>query len=115
MNMRAETKKIVTAFLTHKPATGAPTRTDGHALYLHNNRIAWHDSNGVSMTMCGWGSVTTRERLNGLCELLIGRRPYHQHKHEQFYDEQPIDTRAVIHIRQINLLNDCEISHLLAV
>lgn len=112
--MRAETKKIVTAFLAHKPANGARTRTDGASLWLHGNRIAWHDDNGICMTMCGWGSVTTRERLNGVCELLIGRRPYHQVKHEQFYDEQPINAHDVIHIRQLNLLNDREISHLLA-
>ena len=112
--MRAETKKIVTAFLSHKPAKGKRTHTDGASLWLHDNRIAWHDDNGICMTMCGWGSVTTRERLNGICNMFLGRRPFHQKNHEQFYGDQPISTRDVIHVRQLNLLNNREISHLLA-
>jgi hypothetical protein len=40
---------------------------DGQVLRLHGNAIAtWDDSGALLISMAGWGSVTTRERLNGL-------------------------------------------------
>ena len=113
--MRAETKKIVTAFLSHKPAKGKRTHTDGASLWLHDNRIARHDDNGICMTMCGWGSPTTRERLNGICDMFVGHRHFHQKNHEQFYGDQPIGTRDVIHVLPLNLMNETQIKHLLAI
>ena len=39
------------------------------AMYLHGNKIAVRDGHELSLTMAGWGSVTTRERLNGILEV----------------------------------------------
>lgn len=75
--MRKETSKIAAAFIERKPARAARTATDGKAVELHGNKIAWHlpqDSatglNDVALTLAGWASVTTRERLNGILTLL---------------------------------------------
>lgn len=66
--MRKETREIMTAFLHEIPARAARTSTDGRAVYLHGNKIAWRDAEGdVWATLAGWGTPTTRERLNGLC------------------------------------------------
>lgn len=75
--MRKETKQIAGAFIERKPARAARTTTDGKSIALHGNKIAWHlpqeteaGLNDIAFTLAGWGSVTTRERLNGLLTLL---------------------------------------------
>ena len=63
-------------------------------LYLHNNVIArqiindrkpglW--SSKLHITLAGWPTVTTRERLNGLLTELGKREGVWQHKHKQYY------------------------------
>lgn len=96
--MRKETHKIVTAFIEGRVAKTTRTRTDGEAIYLHDNRIAWREGNHIYATMCGWGSVTTRERLNGLCRALGLPRGFYQAKHTQYYGEHEISTREVIEL-----------------
>ena len=100
--MRAETRKIMTAFLAGKPARADRTHTDGASVYLHRKRIAWREANGdVCMTLAGRGTVTTRERLNGLCELLMCKRPFHQKKLMQYFDGTEIHTLQVISVHNI--------------
>ena len=68
-------------------------------LYLHDNLIAeridtdryyneyayaWPDEN-LRITLAGWPTVTTRERLNGLLTELGKRDRVWQHNHEQYY------------------------------
>lgn len=67
--MRKVTKEIVNAFLNCQKKTIGNTMTDGVSIYLHGNRIAWRDeSDSYHISMCGWGTPTTRERLNGLLQ-----------------------------------------------
>ena len=53
--------------------------------YLHGNCIAEQTPNGLSITLAGWPTVTTRDRLNGLLTELGKREGVWQHKHEQHY------------------------------
>ena len=85
--MRKVTENTVTAFLAGQKYAEGNTYTDGNTLYLHGNAIAWHDGQGdVVFTMAGWPSVTTRERLNGLFDML-GPAPFgiSQRDHEQCF------------------------------
>lgn len=70
--MRKETKKIATAFLNHEKASAARTMTDGQSVYLHGNQIAFWNYGDIKPALCfslaGWGSVTTRERINGILQ-----------------------------------------------
>jgi hypothetical protein len=100
--MRAESTTIARAFLARKPKRAKRTATDGESLTLHGNTIAWWNPDGsISMTLCGWGTVTTRDRLNTLCQLLIDRRPFHQVKHVQHFDERPISASDVFTLHPI--------------
>jgi len=40
-------------------------------LRLHGNLIAWKNNAGMFISTCGWQSVTTKERLNGLPNVSI--------------------------------------------
>lgn len=64
---RKVTSEVVSAFLASRTRTVANTRTDGSTLYLHGNAIAQRREDGVVwVTLAGWDTPTTRERLNGL-------------------------------------------------
>ena len=75
------------------------------AMYLHGNKIAVRDGHELSLTMAGWGSVTTRERLNGILEVFGLNARIYQEKFEQFLywasgagsGHYPLDTREWQH------------------
>ena len=54
------------AFINRTPASQGNTHTDGATLFLHGNAIARHGEHGLEITLAGWNTTTTRERLNGL-------------------------------------------------
>lgn len=84
--MRKETYKVMRAFLDRKSARGNNTTTDGNAVWLFGNKIAWRAANGdINITLAGWNTVTTRERLNGLLVLLNGQRDFHQRDHVPYF------------------------------
>ena len=64
--MRKESKIIAQAFLNRESARGKNTATDGQEILLFGNRIAWHRDEEIAVTLAGWGTVTTWERLNTL-------------------------------------------------
>jgi hypothetical protein len=67
--MRKESLKIARAFAAGVAASAARTSTDGQAMFLHGNRIAKREADGsIWVTLAGWGTVTTRERVNTLCQ-----------------------------------------------
>ena len=82
--MRKESLKIARAFADGVAASAARTRTDGHAVYLHNNLIAQRDPDGsIWVTLAGWGTVTTRDRVNTLCHVLGSGVWFYQRDHVQ--------------------------------
>ena len=105
--MRAETRKICTAFINGETASAARTRTDGVNLWLLAHRIAWWDveerSRGkrvLHMNCCGWGSRTTFDRLNGLLQLLDLPRGFFTQKGVFYFGSilRPIDVHETITI-----------------
>ena len=40
-------------------------------MFLHGNQIAWHERDGsTALSMCGWGTLTTRARPNAILEAM---------------------------------------------
>ena len=75
--MRKITRLASEAFIAnenwHLDNTRVAVEENRTVLYLHNNIIALknhNDSDGVLLTLAGWGTPTTRERLNGLLAML---------------------------------------------
>ena len=67
--MRQITKQISKSFRKGFSKKISNTETDGVSVWLHGNRIAWRNQdNTISITLAGWGTPTTRERLNGILE-----------------------------------------------
>ena len=100
--MRKETREVMTAFLKRTPCHRKNSSTDGEVVTLFGNRIAWREADGsISMWLCGHGTPTTRDRLNGLCLMLMDKKPFHQHKGVQYYDDTPIETHQVITVHTL--------------
>lgn len=94
--MRKITNEVVSAFLAGKKKTSGNTATDGTILTLHGNLIAERMPDGsIYATLAGWPTVTTRERLNGLSELL-GVSRFSQLKHVQYFGDKPIGSYDTI-------------------
>ena len=65
--MRKISKQIAEAFNQGKTKTIGNTFTNGKEVFLHGNLIAWRSpGNTLELTLAGWPTVTTRERLNAI-------------------------------------------------
>ena len=112
--MRAESAEIVKAFLERRPAKAARTHTDGVTLYLQGNAIAWHNPDDfISMTLAGWPTTTTRDRLNTLCAMAFNTKPFHQKKHMQYYNDMMIGPREIVRVKRLELLTPDQMRELL--
>lgn len=63
-------------------------------MYLHGNLIAFQDGTHLRMTLAGWNTTTTRERLNGLLIVLgKGLGPgFYQKDFAPYYGEHEIES-----------------------
>lgn len=64
---------MATAFYKNEKFSSGNTQVKGGAIFLHGNKIAEYQSlftndgnNNINITLAGWNTPTTRERLNGL-------------------------------------------------
>lgn len=72
-------------------------------MFLHGNRIAWIEGDRYCLTLAGWGTATTRERLDGLLESIGSPWRFAQHDHDQILvkpttgKRMHVDTRDIAH------------------
>lgn len=91
--MRDVTAKIVGAWIGGKALKVGNTRTDGKNIYLHGNLIARRMTDGkVQVSNGGYGSLTTRERLNGIAAATLSNLRFAQKGGKQVvvYGEQTL-------------------------
>lgn len=74
--MRKITSSIRAAFNGGVARTIGNTRTDGKAVFLYGNRIIERREDGVYFNLCGWGTPTTRERINGILNAGLHQRNF---------------------------------------
>ena len=82
--MRKVTERVVKAFMQGKSLTVGNTITDGKNIFLHGNHIARKNSAGkVEVRNAGYGTSTTRERLNGIARMYDSPYSFGQHRYDQ--------------------------------
>jgi len=69
--MRKITQEVVGAFMAgfnyaNSNTTVSSTTRDDSKMFLHGNLIAIRNGNIIQVTLAGWNTNTTRERLNGI-------------------------------------------------
>ena len=71
--MRKTTENVCNAFFAKRATTQGNTAVtlegDSVRMYLHGNLIAHYNRETLLITLAGWPTPTTRERLNGLLEI----------------------------------------------
>lgn len=72
--MRNVTEQITRAFLNGYERKLSNSYTDGKSIFLWGNEIARKENGQIKINLCGYNTVTTRERLNGILEYCIGKR-----------------------------------------
>jgi len=98
--MRKVTKQVAEAFLQRRNRQVGNSASSGDEMLLHGNTVARRNPNGtIVATLAGWPTVTTRERLNGLSELLGLGRPFSQRKGQQYFNDQPIEADEWIDLK----------------
>jgi len=92
--MRKITKQIANAFAQGNKMTIGNTSTEGseHGFHvkLHGNTIALKNESGIYMTLAGWNTTTTRERLNGIAQVLGLDASFTQRKFEPYFNGKQI-------------------------
>jgi len=109
--MRKVTESAVYSFQRKEKASCGNTMTDGCALFLHGNKIAWHGeyngAAGVFFSLACWGTPTTRDRLNGVLSTMGHRndpgdgRPllaFFQEKGKQYIGETSRSRKEALEI-----------------
>ena len=105
--MRKVSTDITKAFMNRKSKSSGNTKTDGTTYYLHGNAIAWHCADGfVALTLAGYPTTITRERLNTICMMMFDYKPFHQKQYVQYYNDQEIETDTVIRLKRLELLDE---------
>ena len=91
--MRKITDQIITAFMNKENMTkGNTSTTDGKSIWLHGHEIVrTNDDGNIVINNCGWGTVTTRERLNGLLNAIAPHLGAVQRNHEQYIQDSSKD------------------------
>lgn len=74
-------------------------------LFLHGNRIAWVEGGHLCLTLAGWGTVTTRDRLNHVCSVFGIRGRFSQIRHIQHFNGDEIDATDVIRIHPADMIS----------
>lgn len=64
--MRNITKQIAAAFKAGIKKANGNTMTDGKSVWLHGNKIAENRNGVLFVSLAGWNTNTTRERVNGI-------------------------------------------------
>ena len=98
--MRKITKQATTAFMDAKPYKSSNTIVEVlpnvTILKLFGNKIAYRYNDPertLSITNCGWQSVTTKERLNGLPNVSINQVKGQWFLNSKEWDGELIDIR----------------------
>jgi hypothetical protein len=84
--MRVVTRRAISALMNGKDITVDNTMVRGDTLYLHGNPIIQVREDGVYIQTCGWNTITTRERLNGLPKVRV-----YSHKRQLHLNGAPWD------------------------
>lgn len=87
---------IARAFARGEKAKGNNTVCDGSAVYLHGHRIAWRTETGeVRASLCGWDTLTTRARLNAICQEIGARGVFYHRNGVLIYGMPNISETAI--------------------
>lgn len=100
--MKKVTEAVVTAFLNGEKKEVGNTSTNGTELFLFDNLIArksYESQPCIEITLAGWNTVTTRDRLQAVLTLGHSGNRISTRKGQALFDGEPIDDNEWIKIK----------------
>ena len=88
--MRKITQEIASALFARQDVNKGNTATLDGEVFLHGNKIAKIEDGALLMTLAGWNTPTTRERLNGIADVFGAKDRFSQKGFEPFLGKQNI-------------------------
>ena len=101
--MKKVTETIANAFKQGLNKSLGNTSTDGKAFYLHGNKIAEWRTDGLYMTLASWNTATTRERLNGIAEILGLKVSFTQKAFKPYLNRALMDSSKWYNVSNLHL------------
>lgn len=111
--MKKITRKMAEASVEGHCLRMSNTETCEHTLYLFGNKIAYIIAGTLYLTFAGWPTPTTRERLNGLLEVISNKYKWKycprfcQSHHTQYFNhfESNFESARIVCAKEILALN----------
>ncbi len=95
--MRKISQNIATSFYAGKPLHIDNTYTDGEKVFLHSNLIAKKiHPDKLEISLAGWPTVTTRERLNSILNVFGWDHYIQQIDGQQYLVNEASDSKHIM-------------------
>ena len=88
--MRKITQDIANALFARQDVNKGNTATLNGEVFLHGNKIAKIEDGALLMTLAGWNTPTTRERLNGIADVFGAKDRFSQRDFEPYLGDRLI-------------------------
>jgi len=99
--MRKITQDIANALFARQDVNKGNTATLNGEVFLHGNKIAKIEDGALLMTLAGWNTPTTRERLNGIADVFGAKKRYSQRNWEPYLGDEAIDEDDWQHVMDV--------------
>lgn len=96
--MRKISNTVCGRFVRMQKACQGNTMSDGKSLFLHGNRIAWWEDGALHLTLAGWNTNTTRERLNAVLTMIGDNRLFCKWNGAAFFGGARIGDEDIVKI-----------------
>lgn len=96
--MRNITKSIASALRNNVRKSNGNTTCDGTTVKLHGNPIARVIDGKLEISLSGWPTVTTRERVNGILSEFGSPLRVRQSQHTQYLGDRVISSTEWVQI-----------------
>lgn len=93
--MKKITRDAITAFDNNYTYSNGNTKVrivdNQTRLYLHDNMIACKKNGRLFITTCGWDTLTTKERLNGLSGVSVYTKKHQLYLNNKIWDGELVN------------------------
>lgn len=92
---RKVSEQIINAFYSGRKLKVGNTETDGKTVWLHGNPIITKEKGRLLITISGWNTPTTRERLNAIPGVKVHVKDYSLYLNGKRWDGNWTDIGSV--------------------
>lgn len=96
--MSKQNREVIRAFLRGQAARSANTFTEGSTLYLYKSPIVRRHTFGYKVSLCGYPTPTTRDRLNTFFQEAGLDYKVYQRQGQNYINNEPISSQQEVFV-----------------